>query len=68
MVGTALYLASKLTAKAILGLVLLARYISAPMLLRYVYSESNTSSHSWRGRNISVSFSKALMTMGVLDG
>jgi hypothetical protein len=67
MVGAALYLASRLTVKAISGLVLLARYISGPMLLRYGYSEPNTSSPSYSGRNGSVSFSKALMTMGVLD-
>jgi hypothetical protein len=55
MVGAALYLASKFTAKAISGLVLLARYINAPMALRYEYSEPNTSSPSSHGRNGSVS-------------
>jgi hypothetical protein len=68
MVGAAQYLASKFTAKAISGLVLFARYISTPMALRYGYSEPKTSSPSWHGRNGSISFSKALMTMGVLDG
>jgi hypothetical protein len=68
MVGAALYLVSLFTAKAISGLVLLARYISALMALRYGYSEPNTSSPSWRGQNGSVSFSMARMTMGVLDG
>jgi hypothetical protein len=47
--------------------VLFARYISAPMTLRYEYSEPNTYSPSWHGRNGSVSFSKALTTMRVLD-
>jgi hypothetical protein len=46
MVGAALYLAGKFTVKAISGLVLFARYISAPMTLRYGYSEPNTSSPS----------------------
>jgi hypothetical protein len=68
MVGAALYLVSKFTAKAISDLILLARYISAPMTLRYGYLEPNTSSPSWCGRNESISFSKALTTMGVLDG
>jgi hypothetical protein len=68
MAGATLYLASKLTAKAISDLVLLARYIITPMTLRYGYSEPNTSSTSWRGRNRSISFSKALTTMRVLDG
>jgi hypothetical protein len=43
MVGAALYLASRITAKAISGLLLFARYISALMTLRYGYSEPNTS-------------------------
>jgi hypothetical protein len=68
MVGVALYLASKFTVKAISSLILLARYISALMSLRYGYPEPNTSSPSWRSQNGSVFFSKALMTMGVLDG
>jgi hypothetical protein len=68
MVGAALYLVSRFTAKAISGIVLFARYISASMTLRYGYLEPNTSSPSWHGRNGSVSFSKALTTMGVLDG
>jgi hypothetical protein len=68
MVGAALNLASKLTTKAISGLVLFARYISAPRVLRYGYSEPSTTSPSWRGQNGSISFSKALMTMRVLDG
>jgi NhaP-type Na+/H+ or K+/H+ antiporter len=68
MVGAALYFPSKFTVKTISGLVLLARYISALMTLRYGYSEPNTSSSSWRGRNGSVSFYKALTIMGVLDG
>jgi hypothetical protein len=46
MLVAALNLGSKLTAKAISVLVLLARYTSAPMALRYGYSEPNTSSHS----------------------
>jgi hypothetical protein len=37
MVGDALNLASKFTAKAILGLVLFIRYINSPMTLRYGY-------------------------------
>jgi hypothetical protein len=68
MLGAAVYLASRFTAKVISGLVLLARYISAPMTLRYGYSELNTCSPSWRGQNRSISFSKALTTMRVLDG
>jgi hypothetical protein len=68
MIGAILYLTNKFTAKAISGLVLFVRYISAPMTLRYGYSKPNTSSPSWRGQNGSMSFSKALMTMGVLDG
>jgi hypothetical protein len=67
MVGAALYPVSKFTAKAISGLVLLARYISALMALRYGYLEPNTSSPAWRGRNGLVSVSKALTTMRVLD-
>jgi hypothetical protein len=67
MVGATLNLASKFTAKAISGLVLFARYISAPIALRYGYSEPNTYSPSCHGRNGPESFSKALTTMGVLD-
>jgi hypothetical protein len=68
MVGVALYLVSIFTVKAISGLELLIKYISAPMVLRYGYSEHNTSSPSWPGQNGSISFCKALTTMGVLDG
>jgi hypothetical protein len=46
MVGVALNLANKFIAKAISDLVLFARYISAPITLRYGYSEPNTSSPS----------------------
>jgi hypothetical protein len=67
MVGATPNLTSKLTAKAILGLVLFARYISAPMTLRYGYSEPNTSCPSWHDQNGSDSFSKALTTIGVLE-
>jgi hypothetical protein len=68
MVAATLYLASKLIAKAISDLVLLARYISVPMSLRYEYSELNTSSPSWCGRNGPVSFFEPLTTKRVLDG
>jgi hypothetical protein len=68
MVGAALYFISRFTAKAISGLVLLRRYISVLIAFRYEYSKHNTSSPSWHDRNGSVSFSKALTTMGVLDG
>jgi hypothetical protein len=68
MVGAALNLASKFTAKVISDFVLFARYISVPMVVRYEYSEPNTSSPSWRGQKGLVSFSKALTTTGVLDG
>jgi hypothetical protein len=68
VVEAALYLASKFIAKAILSLVLFTIYISAPMALRYGYSEPNTSSPPWDGRNRSIFFSKALTTMGVLNG
>jgi hypothetical protein len=67
MVGVALYLTSKFTVKAISSLVLFTRYITGSMALRYGYSEPNTSYPSWHGRKGSISFSKALMTMGVLD-
>jgi hypothetical protein len=49
MVRAALNLVSKLIAKAVSDLVLFARYICAPMTLRYGYLELNTSSPSWRG-------------------
>jgi hypothetical protein len=68
MVGATLNVASKFTVKVISGLVLFARYISVSIALRYGYSEPNTYSPSWHGQNGSVSFSKALMTMRVLDG
>jgi hypothetical protein len=68
MVGATLYLTSKFTIKAISGLVLFVRYISGPIALRYGYSEPNTSSSSWCGRNGSIYFSKALTTIGILDG
>jgi hypothetical protein len=56
LVGDALYLASKFTAKAISGLVLFARYISAPIALRYGYSGPKISSPSSRGRRILIPF------------
>ena len=43
-VGQELNLANKFTAKAISGLVLFARYISAPMALRYGTSRPKNSS------------------------
>jgi hypothetical protein len=67
MVEAALNLIIKFTVKAISGLVLFTRYISAPIAFRYGYSEPNTSSPSWRGQNGSESFFKALTTMRVLD-
>jgi hypothetical protein len=40
MVAATLYLVSKFTAKIISDLILFTRYISAPMALRYGYSET----------------------------
>jgi hypothetical protein len=68
IVGAALCLARQLTTKAILGLVLFVKYISAPIALRYGYSDHNTSSPSCFGLKGSVSFSRARTTMGVLVG
>jgi hypothetical protein len=51
-----------------LGLVLFARYIKAPMPLSYRYSAPKTSSLSRLGLNGSISFSKARTIMGVLRG
>ena len=50
------------------GLVQLARYIRAPMALRYGNSESRISSFSSQGRNGSVSILSDLTTIGVLKG
>jgi hypothetical protein len=54
--GLQIYFVNKFTVKVISGLVLFVRYISALMTLRYWYSEPNTSSPCWHGRNVSISF------------
>jgi hypothetical protein len=56
MVGVVLCVASKLTANAISGLLLFARYVSDPMTLRYENSGLNTSSPSSLGPNGCVHF------------
>src|SRR4051812_25869450 len=63
-----MYLASKLTANAMSGLVHFAGYISAPMALRYGNSGPNISSSSPLGLNGSLSLSRDLTTIGVFDG
>jgi hypothetical protein len=67
MVGDALNLASKFTAKAISSLVLFSRYIGAPVAHGYRYSDPNTFSPSSYDQNGSISFSKAFTTRRVLD-
>ena len=65
-VGVELYLANKLTEKAMFGRVQLARYISAPMVLRYGTSgPSNYSSFS-QGQNESFFTSNDPTTIGEL--
>jgi hypothetical protein len=68
MVGATLNFASKFTTKAISGLVLFARYISTLITLRYEYSEPKTFFSSSHDRNGSISFSKTITIIGVLDG
>jgi hypothetical protein len=68
LVGYALYLASKFTSNAISGLVLFARYINAPIALRYGYSAPRTSSPSSLGRYGSWSTCNDLPIIGVLAG
>jgi hypothetical protein len=64
--SAALCLARQFTTNAMSGLLLFARYIKAPMTLRYGYSAPKTS--FYLNLNRSVSFSKARTTMGVLRG
>jgi hypothetical protein len=66
MVGVALCPVHKLTANVMSGLVLFARYISAPMTLRYENSGPNTSSPSSHGLNGSVFISKVRTIILVL--
>ena len=65
LVGAA-RLASKFTTKAMSGLVLLARYINAPMALRYGTYGPRISSPSSRGLNGLVFSPKDQITIGVL--
>jgi hypothetical protein len=58
----------KFTAKAVSGLVLFARYISAPIALRYGYSGPKVSSPSSHGRKGSLSLSRVRTIIGALDG
>ncbi|KAL3627706.1 hypothetical protein CASFOL_029069 [Castilleja foliolosa] len=58
----------KFTAKAISGLVQLARYIKAPIALRYGTSVPRSSSFSSLGRNGSFSILRVLPIIGVLKG
>ena len=63
-----MYLANKLTEKAMSGRVKFARYISAPIALRYGTSRLSNSSFSSLGRNGSLVTSSNLTTMGELRG
>ncbi|KAL0413108.1 UNVERIFIED_CONTAM: hypothetical protein Sradi_1512500 [Sesamum radiatum] len=67
-VGVELYLASRLTEKAISGRVLFERYISAPIALRYGTSGPKISSLCAGGRNGSLLTSSDRTTIGVLNG
>jgi hypothetical protein len=68
LVGAALYLASKFTAKAISGLVRFARYMSDPMTLRYGTSYSKTFLSSLLSLNGSFSSSSDLTTIEIFKG
>ncbi|GKD26690.1 hypothetical protein Tco_1232904, partial [Tanacetum coccineum] len=63
LVGDELNLANKLTAKEMSGLVQFARYIRAPITLRYGTSGPRTSSSSSQGRNGSLSTLSDLPTI-----
>ena len=67
-VGAELYLANKLREKAIYGRVQLARYISAPMTLRYDTSRPSNSSLFSQGRIQSFFTSSERITIGELKG
>ena len=67
-VGEELYLTSKFTKNAILGCVLLAKYISAPITLRYDNSGLSNSSLSSRGLKGSFFTSSDRTTIGVRNG
>ncbi|KAL6514611.1 hypothetical protein OROGR_020190 [Orobanche gracilis] len=66
--GHELNLASKFTAKAISGRVQLARYMRAPIALRYGVSGPTSSPFSSFGLNGSFSILSVLPTIGVLKG
>ena len=61
-------LANKFTAKAISGRIEFARYISAPIALRYGTSGPRSFSFSPLGRKRSFSVSSDLTTIGVVNG
>ena len=65
-VGAELYLANKLTEKAMSGHVQLARYISAPIAPRYGTSGPSNSSFFSQGRNWSFFTSSDQTTIGEL--
>jgi len=67
-VGVKLYLANKLTIKAISGLVYFARYTSAPIALRYGTSRPIIYSSSSSGHKGSYFASSNQTTIGVLKG
>ena len=64
LVGAELYLANKLTEKAMSGQVKFARYISAQFALRYGTLGPSNSSFSFLGRNGSLVTSSDLTTTG----
>ena len=66
LVGSDVYLASALVAKAISGREQFARYIRAPMASLYGYLESRTFSLSRLGPIMSLAGFNVLTTMGVL--
>ena len=67
-VGAELYLANKLTEKEMFGHVQLARYISAPIILRYGASGLSNSSFFSQGRNELFFTSSDQTTIGELKG
>ena len=68
LVGEELYLANKFIENATSGLVLLARYISAPIALRYGTFGLRSSSLSSQGRNIFFLISSEQTCIGIFNG
>lgn len=68
LLGSVLYFASRFTVNAMSGLVQFAKYMSAPIALKYENSGPRTSTPSSLGLYRSLSYCKDLSTIGTFEG